>query len=313
MLDGSRRALAYNRLRVVDARAGNWRPAWKWLAATRLAVVVDDAAAAYPVRIDPTFSDANWISMGGLPGADDRVYAAVVDGSGNLYIGGGFTVVGGVVANRIAKWNGSAWSALGSGMNEHCQCAGGVGHRPCMREAVSIHGGRESPAANLACQMEWERLVGLGLGDCSDGLPVVTSMRWRCRARTCMRGATSPRRAGSRPTGLPNGTGAPGRPWARGWTAVIRLSMRWRCRARTCMREAISPRRAGCAANHIAKWNGSAWSALGSGMKHMVQSMRWRCRARPVCGGRFHHGGRDRGQSTLPNGTGARGRPWARG
>jgi hypothetical protein len=31
-----------------------------------------------------------------------------------------FTVpsAGGVAANRIARWNGSAWSALGSGMNE---------------------------------------------------------------------------------------------------------------------------------------------------------------------------------------------------
>ena len=85
---------------------------------TMLAVVVEDADAVYPVRIDPTFSDANWISMGGIPGADNVVRAAAVDGSGNLYIGGDFTAVGDVIANRIAKWNGSSWSALGSGMND---------------------------------------------------------------------------------------------------------------------------------------------------------------------------------------------------
>src|SRR5207247_3644318 len=67
--------------------------------------------------IDPTFSDANWISMGGIPGANDRVNAAVVDSSGNLYIGGNFTIVGDVLANYIAKWDGSRWSALGSGMD----------------------------------------------------------------------------------------------------------------------------------------------------------------------------------------------------
>jgi len=61
-----------------------------------LAVVVNDAAAMYPVRIDPTFSDANWISMGGFPGANGPVNAAVVDSSGNLYIGGGFIAVGDV-------------------------------------------------------------------------------------------------------------------------------------------------------------------------------------------------------------------------
>ena len=69
-------------------------------------MVVNDADAVYPVRIDPTFSDANWISMGGIPGADGEVYAAVVDGSGNLYIGGDFTVVG-MVALPIALPNGT--------------------------------------------------------------------------------------------------------------------------------------------------------------------------------------------------------------
>ena len=64
-----------------------------------------------------TFSDANWISMGGIPGANGTVRAVVVDGSGNLYIGGAFTIVGDVIASHVAKWNGSSWSALGSGVN----------------------------------------------------------------------------------------------------------------------------------------------------------------------------------------------------
>src|SRR6266446_2165222 len=64
------------------------------------------------------FSDANWISMNpSIPGADNYVYAAVVDGSGNLYIGGNFSFVGDVMANYIAKWDGSGWTALGSGLN----------------------------------------------------------------------------------------------------------------------------------------------------------------------------------------------------
>ena len=54
------------------------------------------------------------------PGIGDEqiaVYALAVDASGNLYAGGDFTTAGGVSANRIAKWDGSSWSALGSGMN----------------------------------------------------------------------------------------------------------------------------------------------------------------------------------------------------
>jgi hypothetical protein len=39
-----------------------------------------------------------------------------VSGS-NLYAGGSFTTAGGIPANHIAKWNGSSWSALGSGLD----------------------------------------------------------------------------------------------------------------------------------------------------------------------------------------------------
>jgi hypothetical protein len=40
------------------------------------------------------------------------------DGNGPaLHVGGRFTTAGGVAANNIAKWDGSTWSALGSGVN----------------------------------------------------------------------------------------------------------------------------------------------------------------------------------------------------
>jgi len=67
----------------------------------------------------PTFSDANWSTMNpSISGANGPVDAAVVDGAGNLCIGGDFTAVGDVIANVIAKWNGLSWTAMGSGMNE---------------------------------------------------------------------------------------------------------------------------------------------------------------------------------------------------
>src|SRR5258705_13618330 len=65
-----------------------------------------------------SFSDDNWISMGGLMGANGPVSAIVADASGNLYIGGAFTEVGGTVATNVARWDGVNWSALGSGVND---------------------------------------------------------------------------------------------------------------------------------------------------------------------------------------------------
>src|ERR1039458_7262652 len=94
VLDNSGRKLAYSRLRATDATGreltarmeiesnlessrskAEKSQSLRTSAATSfgmpnsaLVVVVNDAEAVYPVRIDPTFSDANWISMmGGGP------------------------------------------------------------------------------------------------------------------------------------------------------------------------------------------------------------------------------------------------------
>src|SRR5258708_32201521 len=60
----------------------------------------------------------------GGPGTH-TVFALTVfdDGSGPaLYAGGYFAAAGCGATSNIAKWNGSSWSALGSGLN-HCVCA----------------------------------------------------------------------------------------------------------------------------------------------------------------------------------------------
>lgn len=117
VLDRSGRKLAYSRLRVIDANGKELTARMAVMNEARLALMVNDAAAVYPVRIDPTFSDEDWGSMGGLLGANEFVSAAVADGAGNLYIGGYFTVVGDVRANHVAKWDGSEWSDLGGGVD----------------------------------------------------------------------------------------------------------------------------------------------------------------------------------------------------
>jgi hypothetical protein len=117
VLDGSGRKLAYNRLRVVDARGQVLAASMRVLDANRLALLVDDSVAQYPVRIDPTVSDEDWSGTGGILGAERFVNVALADGAGNVYIGGEFIAVGDISANYIAKWDGSAWSALGDGLD----------------------------------------------------------------------------------------------------------------------------------------------------------------------------------------------------
>ena len=52
-----------------------------------------------------------------MSGMNSLNYALTVDNSGNLYAGGQFTTAGGTNAKYVAKWDGSNWSALGSGIS----------------------------------------------------------------------------------------------------------------------------------------------------------------------------------------------------
>ncbi len=105
-LDGEVHALAFD-------NQGNLYAGGHFAAAGT--VIVNNIA-----RWDPL--TATWSALGS--GIEDgwnttSVYAMAVDSSGNLYVGGDFTIAGGMGANFIACWDPFAqtWSGLGSGMS----------------------------------------------------------------------------------------------------------------------------------------------------------------------------------------------------
>ncbi|MEO8285003.1 MAG: S-layer homology domain-containing protein [Chloroflexota bacterium] len=59
--------------------------------------------------------DENWDDRFAV-GMNHLVNSIAVSGT-DVYAGGYFTETGGIPANRIAKWDGTTWSALGSGVN----------------------------------------------------------------------------------------------------------------------------------------------------------------------------------------------------
>ena len=60
----------------------------------------------------------NALTYNGNTGVNSVVNAIAVVDATHVYVGGFFTLAGGVTnTNYIAKWNGSSWSALGTGMN----------------------------------------------------------------------------------------------------------------------------------------------------------------------------------------------------
>ncbi len=57
-----------------------------------------------------------WTNLGA--GVDDNVSALASDGT-YLYAGGAFSMAGGVIANRMAGWDGAAWTNLGDGLDNN--------------------------------------------------------------------------------------------------------------------------------------------------------------------------------------------------
>ena len=173
-LDGSGRALAYSRLRAVDATGRELTARLEVLSADRLAVSVADANATYPVRIDPTFSDADWVSLSpGMPGANGdvechrggRQWQSVRRGRLHRHWHGGGQQHRQMERQRLVGL-GLGDDTAGVGL-----CAGGERDQSLRRGRLH-HGGRG--AGQQHRQMGRQRLVGLGLGD-----ERLSSMRWR--------------------------------------------------------------------------------------------------------------------------------------
>ena len=180
-------------------------------------------------QCDPAWSALGSGASGGLVAANVDALTVFDDGSGGgpaLYAGGAFTTAGGVTVNSIAKWDGAAWSALGSGM-------------------TSAGGGSQSVAALTVFD------DGSGAGSAlyaggtfpeAGGVPVNRIAKWDGAAWS------------------PLGTGMSGGVFA---LTVFDVGSGG---GPALYAAGTFTTAGGVGANRIAKWDGTAWSALGSGM-----------------------------------------------
>ena len=166
-----------------------------------------------------------WNPLGsGMGGVDYPSVSALSFGpDGSLYAGGSFTTAGGVEADRVARWDGTTWHPLSSGMDNTVFA---LAFGP---DGSLYAGGDFTTAGGVAANQiaRWDGAAWHPLGSGVDsGVGTLSEPSWLAGAALCTQGAGSPRPAANRRRASPNGWArrAIGLccPWCSGLTNVTR-------------------------------------------------------------------------------------------
>ena len=222
------------------------------------------------------------LGVPGLSGPEVRVLVVFDDGTGPaLYAGGTFTAAGGAAANSIARWDGTAWSPLGSGILGTAGPGSGTvfalsvfddGSGPALYVGggFTIAGGLD--ANNIA---RWDGTEWSSLGSGVTGGAVF--------ALGAFDDGTGPALYVGGDFNIAGGVSA-GRiaRWnGTAWNALGNATQGG-VRALTVFDDGNGPALyaggnftgiGGVSANRIARWNGTAWNPLGSGVNSWVRAL----------------------------------------
>ena len=257
VMDHGAREMAYSRLHVTDAKNRVLQASIRVAAANEIAIQVDDSDATYPVRIDPTVSDADWIAILGFENVDDgdfELLSIAVFGS-DLYVGGAFTNVAGVANTaNIAKWDGNNWSSVGGGVNDYVSVLYAKGNQLYVGGSFTETGG--ASAHGIA---RWDGAQWYPLGEGVSG--GVYAMAFE--GQDLYVGGRFAKAGGKNAANIAKWSGGRWNALGTGTDeAVYALSF-----FNSDLYAGGRFRKAGGrTTNQIAKWNGAAWSALGNGV-----------------------------------------------
>ena len=237
--------------------------------------IVAISATAQPC--EPAWSDA----FHG-PRINNTIFAFAVhdDASGlglALYAGGAFTNSAGGVSNRIARWNGSSWSPLGSGMNSYVYALAvfddGSGTGPALYAGGSFLLAGGVDAMGIA---SWDGASWSAVGGGMVGYVYALAVYDDGTGPALYAGGYLLAAGGVGVSGIAKWDGQSWSPVGGGVTGQIY--------ALTVFDDGMGSGPAlfaggdfanagGVAANNIAKWDGSRWSPLGDGVEYRVNAL----------------------------------------
>jgi HYR domain-containing protein len=219
----------------------------------------------------------SWLpTFGGAPGTDgDIVALAVCDlGTGPaLFVGGTFASASGVPANRIARWDGSSWTALGSGVSGVVRALAAFddGSGP------ALYAGGDFTLAGGVAASRIARWNG------SSWAPLGSGLNGVVRALAAYDDGSGPRLYAGGDFTLAGGVAASriARWNGTSWSA-LGSGMNGAVHALAVHADGSGPAlfvgggfssAGGTAASGIARWNGSSWAPLGSGVDEGVLAL----------------------------------------
>ncbi|HOX56924.1 MAG TPA: immunoglobulin domain-containing protein [Candidatus Paceibacterota bacterium] len=206
------------------------------------------------------------------PGVDGVIHALAVSGT-SLFVGGDFSSVGGISASNVARWNGTAWEALGDGVGGLVLALAVSGTNVYVGGVFTGAGGIS--ATNIACWngADWSAL-GSGV-DNDDGSGAVAALAVRGTSLyaggsfTHADGVSAANIAvwnGSTWSALGDGLSDANPDNSAGVAALV-------VSGTDLIAGGSFTTAGGIAATNIARWDGSAWSALGDGTDGTVLAL----------------------------------------
>jgi hypothetical protein len=202
--------------------------------------------------------DEKWQEGYWLPGIGYVVYAVAVSGT-DVYVGGYFGAAGGTGAGYIAKWNGHEWRNLGTGLNNVVSSLAVVG-------STLYAGGQFTRAGGVVAERvaKWDGTSWSALGAGVTGFTDVRALAV-VGSDLYVGGAT----IGGYTAALARWNGASWN-YIPLYNTVTALAVEG---ANLYVSGNFSQAPGGVAVNGLAKWDGSAWSALGTGLLAPVTAM----------------------------------------
>ncbi len=200
-----------------------------------------------------------WSTING-GGADDWVYASTVY-NGDLIVTGKFTSVDGVMANHIARWDGSQWHALGLGVNAKVNALQVMGNKLIVGGEFTEAGGVPMLFIAMWNGNVWQTDLG-------DLASTVTSL-------AVYNGVLVAGGYFTDADDLPVNYIAQhdGDVWAAMGTGFNSQVMTLQTHGNVLVAGGFFTTADGAAVSHIAQWNGSGWSAIGTPALGLVYAL----------------------------------------